>query len=54
MYDFQGKPATVNLRSFFEWGKLYRTNILEEYPEATDDIQLTSYGIETYLLKGSE
>ena len=49
MYDAEGKEATVKLESFFDLGNLQHTNIIEENPKAVDKIEISPYGIETYL-----
>jgi len=48
MYDAEGEEATVNLESFFEYGNLQHTNIIEENPRGADKIEISPYGIETY------
>lgn len=48
MYDAEGEESTVRLTSYFDLGTMHHTNIIEEYPEIEDKIEILPFGIETY------
>jgi alpha-mannosidase len=48
LYDAEGEESIVKLKSYFDLGKMHHTNIIEEYPEIVDKIEISPYGIETY------
>ena len=51
MYDAEGTASTVGLKSYFDLGNLHHTNIIEENPVVADKIEISPFGIETYLLE---
>jgi alpha-mannosidase len=50
LYDAEGEDAQVNLNSYFNLKNLQHTNIIEENPKPVEQIEVKSYGIETYLM----
>lgn len=51
MYDADGQAVKVNLQSFFKLKGIQKTNIIEEYPKAVDQMEIKPFSIETYKLQ---
>ncbi len=50
MYDSEGQNTSVEMNSFFELGKLKKTNIIEENPTPVTEMVVPKYSIETFSL----
>ena len=51
MYNREGKSTGVNIRSYFDYKRIYQTNIIEEDPREVKKPSLGKYAIETLLLE---
>jgi len=51
MYDSEGQGAEVEVESFFKLNNLKHTNLIEEYGKPIEKIEISPFGIETYLVE---
>ncbi|WP_198152347.1 glycoside hydrolase family 38 N-terminal domain-containing protein [Draconibacterium sediminis] len=54
LYDAEGKAAAPHLNSYFKLNNLRHTNLIEENPKQVNQIKVSPYSIETYILNSKQ
>ncbi|TRX60050.1 hypothetical protein FNH22_08345 [Fulvivirga sp. M361] len=50
LYNREGESTNVNINSYFEYDRMFQTNIIEEEPKEVKQLSLGKYAIETVIL----
>jgi alpha-mannosidase len=51
MYDSEGQDSEVQVESYFKLNNLLHTNLIEEQGKPAEKIEISPFGIETYLVE---
>lgn len=50
LYNREGKSTDVNIKSYFDYNRIFHTNIIEENPQELKKLSLGKYAIETIMM----
>ena len=54
IYNREGKSTDVSINSYFDYNRIYQTNIIEENPKEIKQLSLGKYAIETVMMNMEE